>query len=651
LIIPNKHLSINEGAIKSLNHEDKENIAYNLLYQVCSYYNINMNNPIEELTREQLNIILYGSKDILPFNIETKNGNIIKRNEPYEGIITNLKRRYHETTSQYIREWIEGYMVESECEICHGSRLKDAILSVLIGGKNIYEVTTLSISNLIQFFSKLKLTDREQEIARLVLNEVKDRLAFLNNVGLSYLNLARKASTISGGEAQRIRLATQIGSRLTGVLYVLDEPSIGLHQKDNKKLIEALIQMRDLGNTLIVVEHDEETMSYADRIIDIGPGAGRYGGEVVFNGSYQDILKREDSITGLYLSGKKKIPIPLKLREGNGKKIKIIGATNNNLKNIDVEFPLSKFIAVTGVSGSGKSSLVTDILLMSTKNYLSKRSEPVGRHKRIVGLENVDKVVDISQSPIGRTPRSNPATYVGVFDDIRDVFAMTKEAKIKGYKKGRFSFNVKGGRCEACNGDGIKRISMHFLPDVYVPCEVCHGTRYNSDVLEIRFKGKNIANVLDMTVDDALDFFSNLPRIKNKLEMMREVGLGYIKLGQSSPTLSGGEAQRVKLAKELQKRPTGKSLFILDEPTTGLHTEDVKNLIEVLNKIVDGGDTVIVIEHNLDVIKVADYIIDLGPEGGEFGGEVIVVGTPYQVMNESKSYTGEYLRKVYENDR
>jgi excinuclease ABC subunit A len=651
LIIPDKHLSINEGAIKSLNYEDKENIAYNLLYQVCSHYNINMNSPIEELSREQLDIILYGSKEVLPFNVETKGGNIIKRNEPYEGIITNLKRRYHETTSEYIREWIEGYMVENDCEVCHGSRLKESILSVLVGGKNIYEVTTLSINNLIKFFDSLKLSNQEQEIAKMVLSEIKDRLNFLNNVGLSYLNLARRAGTLSGGEAQRIRLATQIGSRLTGVLYVLDEPSIGLHQKDNKKLIDALLQMRDLGNTLIVVEHDEETMTYADRIVDIGPGAGRYGGKVVFNGTYQEILNREDSITGLYLSGKKKIPLPDKIREGNGKKIKIIGATNNNLKNIDVEFPLGKFIAVTGVSGSGKSSLVNDVLLMSAKNYLYKRNEPVGAHKRVTGLENIDKVVDISQSPIGRTPRSNPATYVGVFDDIRDVFAMTKEAKIKGYKKGRFSFNVKGGRCEACNGDGIKRISMHFLPDVYVPCEVCHGTRYSSEVLEINFKGKNIAEVLDMTVDDALDFFTNLPKIKHKLEMMKQVGLGYIKLGQPSPTLSGGEAQRVKLAKELQKKPTGKSLFILDEPTTGLHTDDVKNLIEVLNKIVDGGDTVVVIEHNLDVIKVADYIIDLGPEGGEFGGEVIVTGTPYQVMNEPKSYTGEYLKKVYKSNK
>ena len=537
-------------------------------------------------------------------------------------------------------------MVEHTCPTCHGKRLKESVLSVLINKKNIIDLTDMNIDKLYDFFGKLKLSKEKEEIAKLLIKEIKSRLEFLHNVGLGYLTLSRSAGTLSGGEAQRIRLATQIGSQLTGVLYVLDEPSIGLHQRDNQRLIDSLLKMRDLGNTLIVVEHDTDTMLQADYLVDVGPGAGDHGGEIVACGTPSEVMQNSNSLTGDYLSGRKQIEVPLKRRKGNGKFIEIKGAKENNLKNINVKFPLGKLVLVTGVSGSGKSSLVNQILYKALAlNVYGSKVIP-GKHKAIKGLENIDKVIDITQDPIGRTPRSNPATYVGVFDDIRDVFAQTKEAKIRGYEKGRFSFNVKGGRCEACWGDGVKKISMNFLPDVYVPCEVCGGTRFNKETLEVKYKGKTIYDVLQMRVEEALDFFENHPKIKRKLQVLVDVGLGYIKLGQSAPTLSGGEASRVKLAKELQKKPTGKSVFILDEPTTGLHSDDIKRLLLILNRIVDNGDTVIVIEHNLDVIKVADYIIDLGPEGGDSGGEIVCEGTPEEVAKCTKSYTGQYLKKI-----
>jgi len=550
-----------------------------------------------------------------------------------------------ETSSSFIRDWLDRYMTELPCECCHGARLKSDVLNVKIKNKNIYEICNLSIRDLYKFFKEIKLNKEETEISKLIIKDILDRLNFLINVGLEYLTLNRTAGTLSGGESQRIRLATQIGSRLSGILYVLDEPSIGLHQRDNQKLINSLLEMRDLGNTLVVVEHDAETMLQADYLIDIGPKSGIHGGYVMAEGTPEEVMNNENSITGKYLSGKLKIDVPKKRRKGNGNVIEIKGCKENNLKNVNVSFPLGTFTCVTGVSGSGKSSLVNEILYKTLSNNLYKSKERPGKFKTIKGLEYVDKVINVSQDPIGRTPRSNPATYTGVFDDIRDVFANTKEAKIRGYDKGRFSFNVKGGRCEACWGDGVKKIEMHFLPDVYVPCEVCKGTRYNRETLEIKFKGKNVAQVLDMTVEEGLEFFENIPKVKNKLNMLNEVGLGYVKLGQSAPTLSGGEASRVKLAKELQKRPTGKSIFILDEPTTGLHTDDVKKLISILQRIVDNGDTVIIIEHNLDMIKVADYIIDLGPEGGDFGGEIIAKGTPEQVSKCEKSYTGHYLKE------
>ncbi len=645
LVIPNKNLSINEGAIVTLS-DDQGGIYYKRLKCVCDHYKIDMDKPFKKLTKKEENIVLYGTTEIIQFNYTTKSGNVYNQKDFYEGIINNLQRRYMETSSTWIREWLERYMIETTCTKCNGSRLRDEVLSVLINGKNIYEVTCLSVKDLYDFMSNLKLTKEQQEIGKLLIEEIKNRLKFLLNVGLEYLTLSRTASTLSGGESQRIRLATQIGSRLTGVLYVLDEPSIGLHQRDNERLIKSLLEMRDLGNTLIVVEHDTDTMLASDYLVDIGPGAGDNGGEVMAAGTPEEVMKNENSITGQYLSGKKCIEIPKTRRKGTGKTIEIIGASENNLKNIDVKIPLGTFTCVTGVSGSGKSSLIMQILSKAVSQNLYKSKDKPGKYKKIKGLENIDKLVEITQNPIGRTPRSNPATYTGVFDEIRELFTNTKEAKMLGFGKDRFSFNVKGGRCEACRGDGVKKIEMHFLPDVYIPCEVCHGTRYNSETLNIRYKDKNIADVLNMRVHNALTFFENIPKIKNKLQVLEDVGLGYIKLGQSATTLSGGEAARVKLAKELQKKPTGKTLFIMDEPTTGLHMEDIKRLLAIIQKIVDNNDTVIVIEHNLDFIKSADYIIDIGPEGGDRGGEVIGTGTPEEITLNQKSYTGEFLKKV-----
>lgn len=645
LVIPDKNISINEGAIKTLS-DDQENMDYKKLQCVCNHYKIDMDKPFSKLTKKQKDMILYGSDEIIHFNYSTKSGNIMNSNSFYEGIINNLQRRYMETSSTWIREWLENYMIEYECDTCKGARLNDDVLQVKVGGKNIYQVTKMSIKELVNFFSKLKLSKEKQEIAKLILKEIEDRLNFLKNVGLEYLTLSRSAGTLSGGEAQRIRLATQIGSHLTGVLYVLDEPSIGLHQRDNEKLIKSMLEMRDLGNTLIVVEHDEDTMRACDYLVDIGPGAGDQGGQIVAFGTPEEVMKNEKSITGQYLSGKKRIEIPKTRRKGNKKYLKIRGAEEHNLKNIDVDIPLGTFTCITGVSGSGKSSLINEILVKKISQELYHSKEKPGKHKKILGMDNIDKIVAISQNPIGRTPRSNPATYTGVFDDIRTLFTTTKEAKMYGFEKNRFSFNVKGGRCEACRGDGVKKIEMHFLPDVYVPCEVCHGTRYNRETLNIKYKGRNIAEVLDMRVKEALKFFDNVPKIKQKLQVLEDVGLGYIKLGQSAPTLSGGEAERVKLAKELQKKATGKTLFVLDEPTTGLHTDDIKRLLAILQKIVDNKDTVVVIEHNLDVIKVADYIIDLGPEGGDEGGQIVACGTPEEVAKVKESYTGQFLNKM-----
>jgi len=644
LLIPDKKKSINEGAIVALTVD--QNIQYTEVATVADYYGIDLDMPVEKLLREKLDIILYGSPDIMNFNYQSRNGNTRTKTDFYEGIITNLERRYLETTAGWIREWIEGFMIEMECPTCHGRRLKDNILSVYINKKNIYDMTALSIADLYKFMQNLKLNEEEKKISELLVKEICNRLEFLNNVGLGYLTLARAAGTLSGGEAQRIRLATQIGSKLSGVLYVLDEPSIGLHQRDNERLINSMKEMRDLGNTLIVVEHDMDTMRAADYIVDVGPGAGTEGGYIMAAGTPEEVMNNKNSLTGKYLTGELKIDVPKKRRKGNGEFIEVRGAKEHNLKNINVKFPLGEFICVTGVSGSGKSTLVNDILYNALTKKVYKSKVVVGDCKEVRGMENVDKVVHITQDPIGRTPRSNPATYVGVFDDIRDVFAGMKEAKIRGYGKNRFSFNVKGGRCEACWGDGVKKIEMNFLPDVYVPCEVCHGTRYNRETLDVKFKGKDISEVLHLRVNEALEFFDNIPKVKNKLQVMYDVGLSYIELGQSAPTLSGGEAGRVKLAKELQKKATGKSVFILDEPTTGLHSDDIKKLLVILQRIVDNGDTVIVIEHNLDVIKVADYIIDLGPEGGDQGGTVVATGTPEQVAKNKDSYTGEWLKKV-----
>ena len=642
LLIPDDSLSINEGAIKTVTAE--QNTLFTEIRTVANYYNIDLDAPVKKIPREKLDIILYGSPDVMTFKYLSRSGSSRTKMDYFEGIITNLERRQIETTAGWVREWIEGFMVEQVCPVCHGTRLKSDILSVLINKKNIYELTALSISELYTFMKNLKLTTEQQKISELLVKEIINRLEFLNNVGLGYITLNRSASTLSGGEAQRIRLATQIGSKLTGVLYVLDEPSIGLHQRDNEKLINSMKEMRDLGNTLIVVEHDTDTMMAADYLVDIGPGAGTEGGQIMAEGTPQEVMNNPNSLTGKYLRGVEKIDVPKKRRKGNGLFIEVKGANEHNLKNINVKFPLGEFICVTGVSGSGKSTLVNDILYNALMKKVYKSRTVIGKCKEVKGLDNIDKVIHITQDPIGRTPRSNPATYVSVFDDIRDLFAEMKESKIRGYGKNRFSFNVKGGRCEACWGDGVKKIEMNFLPDVYVPCEVCHGTRYNSETLQIKFKDKNIADVLNMRVSEALPFFENHKKIRDKLQIMHDVGLDYIQLGQSAPTLSGGEAGRVKLAKELQKKPTGKSVFILDEPTTGLHVDDIKKLLVILQRIVDNGDTVIVIEHNLDVIKVADYIIDLGPEGGDMGGTIVATGTPEQIIKCKDSYTGQFLK-------
>ena len=649
LVIPDKNKSINEGAITTISI-DENNIIGTQINTVANYYGIDLDKKIKDLSKKELDIILYGSPDMLEFNYVSKNGNTRSTTDYFEGIITNLERRYIETKSGWIREWIEKFMMELPCSTCGGARLKPSVLSVLINNKNIYEVTNLSIRDLKIFMTKLKLNREQKEISDILIKEINSRLDFLINVGLEYLTLSRTAGTLSGGESQRIRLATQIGSRLTGVLYVLDEPSIGLHQRDNRKLIDSLLNMRDLGNSLIVVEHDTDTMLAADYLIDIGPYAGDNGGQVMAYGTPKEVMNNPNSLTGKYLTGEYKIDIPKKRRKGNKKYLEIKGAQEHNLKNINVKIPLGTLVCVTGVSGSGKSTLINEILYKAVASSVYHSKVKPGRHKAIKGLDNVDKVVQITQNPIGRTPRSNPATYVGVFDDIRDIFAETKDAKIRGYDKGRFSFNVKGGRCEACWGDGVKKIEMHFLPDVYVACEVCGGTRYNRETLQIKYKGKSIYDVLNMRVDEALEFFENHKKVKHKLQVLHDVGLGYVQLGQPAPTLSGGEAARVKLAKELQKKPTGKSLYILDEPTTGLHTDDIKKLLVILNRLVDNGDTVLVIEHNLDVIKVADHIIDLGPEGGDLGGNIVALGTPEEVSKVKESYTGEFLKNILKEE-
>ncbi len=644
LLIPDNTLSINEGAIKTVTID--QNIQYTEICTTADYYGIDLNMPIKDIPKAKLDMILYGSDVPLDFNYISKKGDTRTKRDYFEGIVTCLERRYIETTATWVREWIDNFMIEQICPVCHGARLNSDVLSVLINDKNIFEMTKMSIKDLLGFMQNLTLTEEEKQISNLLVKEIINRLEFLNNVGLGYITLNRYASTLSGGEAQRIRLATQIGSKLTGVLYVLDEPSIGLHQRDNDKLINSLKEMRDLGNTLIVVEHDTDTMLASDYLVDIGPGAGDMGGYLMAAGTPEEVMKNPNSLTGKYLNGTLKIDVPKTRRKVGKNYIEVKGAKEHNLKNINVKFPLGVFTCVTGVSGSGKSTLVNDILYNAITKKVYKSKVVVGDCKDVTNLDLVDKVVHITQDPIGRTPRSNPATYVGVFDDIRDLYAELKESKIRGYGKNRFSFNVKGGRCEACMGDGVKRIEMNFLPDVYVPCEVCHGTRYNSETLEIKFKDKSIYDVLNMRVTEALEFFKNVKKIKDKLKIMEDVGLGYIKLGQSATTLSGGEAGRVKLAKELQKKPTGKSVFILDEPTTGLHTDDIKKLLVILQRIVDNGDTVVVIEHNLDVIKVADYIIDLGPEGGDLGGTVVGTGTPEQIAKIKESYTGEYLKRV-----
>lgn len=646
LVIPDDTKTLNEGALAPWNPISSKYYP-TMLQQACEAFGIDMDTPFKDLPDKDKKIILYGAGDReFHFKFKSDFGGLKDIDTTFEGVIPNVERRYRETNSDFTRDVMRQYMTSLTCQTCHGYRLNEQALSVKIAGKHIGEVSDFPINESLNFFENLTFSEQNQEIARPILKEIDDRLTFLKNVGLDYLTLSRSARTLSGGEAQRIRLATQIGSNLSGVMYVLDEPSIGLHQRDNDRLIASLKKMRDLGNTLIVVEHDEDTMRAADYLIDIGPGAGENGGQVIAAGTPKQVEKKRNSLTGQYLSGKKYIAIPSERRKGNGKKIVVKGASENNLKNIDVGFPLGEFIAVTGVSGSGKSTLVNMILKRALAQKLNHNSEKPGKYQKIEGVENIEKIIDIDQTPIGRTPRSNPATYTGVFDDIRGLFAQTNQAKLRGYGKGRFSFNIKGGRCEACKGDGIIKIEMNFLPDVYVPCEVCHGTRYNSETLEVEYKDKNIADILNMTVSEALTFFEPIPKIKRKLQTIVDVGLGYVKLGQPATTLSGGEAQRMKLASELHKKSNGKTFYILDEPTTGLHSEDIKRLLEVLQRLVDKGNTVLVIEHNLDVIKTADYLIDLGPEGGDGGGQIVATGTPEEVIKVNDSYTGKYLKEV-----
>ncbi|EAZ84834.1 excinuclease ABC subunit UvrA [Lysinibacillus fusiformis] len=651
LVVPDWDRSLLEHAIAPWEPTSSQYYPQ-LLKAVCDHYNIPMDVPVKDLPRDKMDKVLFGSgKEKIHFHYENEFGNVRDQMIEFEGVVRNVERRFKETTSDYVREQMEKYMAQQACPSCKGYRLKPETLAVKVADKHIGEVTQYSIQEADTFFKELDLTEKDMKIARLVLREIEERLGFLVNVGLDYLTLSRAAGTLSGGEAQRIRLATQIGSRLTGVLYILDEPSIGLHQRDNDRLISTLQNMRDIGNTLIVVEHDEDTMLAADYLIDVGPGAGVHGGQIVAAGTPQEVMENNKSLTGQYLSGKKFIPLPVERRQPNGRKLSIKGAKENNLRNVKVDVPLGLFVAVTGVSGSGKSTLINEILYKSLAQKLNRSKVKPGEHKEVTGMDELEKVIDIDQSPIGRTPRSNPATYTGVFDDIRDVFATTNEAKVRGYKKGRFSFNVKGGRCEACRGDGIIKIEMHFLPDVYVPCEVCHGKRYNRETLEVKYKDKSIADILDMTIENAVVFFENIPKIQRKLQTIVDVGLGYMKLGQPATTLSGGEAQRVKLASELHRRSTGKSFYILDEPTTGLHADDIARLLVVLQRLVENGDSVLVIEHNLDVIKTADYLIDLGPEGGDKGGTIIATGTPEEVAEVPGSYTGKYLKPILERDR
>ena len=647
LVIPDASKSINKGGLKGSGWAMEGNsIAAMYMEGLAKHYHFSLDTPLQDLPREIMDILLYGTKGE-KITLERVNGRGTMTYEAeFEGIINNLERRFKETQSNWIKEEIESYMSAIPCDVCHGKRLSPISLSVTVGGLNIADFCDLSITQALRFIENLTLTDKERMIAETILKEIKSRLGFLESVGLSYLTLSRSSGTLSGGESQRIRLATQIGSSLMGVLYILDEPSIGLHQRDNDKLLATLKHLRDLGNTVIVVEHDDETMLAADHILDIGPGAGIHGGSVIYNGDVQGLLKCEKSITGQYLSGKRRVEVPETRRKGNGKKLRIVGASQNNLKNITVDIPLGEFVCVTGVSGSGKSSLVNEILYKYLAAELNRAKTRPGSFKQMKGLNALDKVIEINQAPIGRTPRSNPATYTGVFTDIRELFASTQDAKMRGFSSGRFSFNIKGGRCEACQGDGILKIEMHFLPDVYVPCDVCKGKRYNRETLEVKYKGKSIYDVLEMTVEEGVEFFGSLPKIARKLQTLQDVGLGYIKIGQPATTLSGGEAQRVKLAAELSRRPTGRTIYILDEPTTGLHIADVHKLIEVLQKLVDTGNTVVVIEHNLDLIKTADYVIDLGPEGGDGGGMVVAKGTPEEVAQVKESYTGQYLKKV-----